>query len=143
MVTMAMAFNMVYFMYRQVTLHFDLYPLNNFSVSSLKRRLLKSLLDGVLMLLPLWGLRTGNLAVVVVASGILFLQLVRGFVTWWLPYFTHASDAWRIRYDEIFADTIQVLPKIRDNPRPNLEHCILHLLNLACFLLTIMYLISE
>ena len=143
MLTTAMAFNMLHLMYRQLTLHFDLYPFNNFRAISFRRRLFKSILDGTLMLFPLVVLRTENLCMIKVASGILLLLLIKEFLTWWLPYFAQSSGDWNFRYQEIFAETINVLPKIRDNPIPNLEHCILHTLTLASFLSTIIYLISN
>lgn len=143
MLTTAMAFNMLHLMYRQLTLHFDLYPFNNFRAISFKRRILKSLLDGTLMLFPLIALRMENVLTIKVSSAILLLLLIKAFSTWWIPYFTKSSGEWKIRYTAIFEETINVLPKIRDNPKPNLEHCILHLLTLTSFLFTTLYLILK
>lgn len=138
-----MAFNMIHLMYRQLTLHFDLYPLNNFYAISSKRRMFKSIKDGILMLFPLIALRIGNSLLIEIALSILVLLLTREFVTWWLPYLTRPSKEWQAQYQQVFHETLKVLPRIRDNPIPNLEHCILHLLTLLSLFSTIFYYASK
>lgn len=139
MLTLALTFNMLHFMYHQLTLHFDFYPFNNIHAISFKRRMTKSLLVGVMVLFPLIALRLENHLLIEISLVVLVIILIHEFITWWTPYLTSASEEWQARYLEVFQETLKVLPPIRDNPIPNLEHCILHLLTLLSFISTIFY----
>ncbi len=139
MLTLAMTFNMLHFMYHQLMLHFDFYPFNNIQAISFKRRMTESLLGGVLVLFPLIALRLENHLLIEISIIVQVIILIHEFITWWIPYLTSASEEWQARYLEVFQETLKVLPPIRDNPIPNLEHCILHLLTLLSFISTIFY----
>lgn len=139
MLTLAMTFNMLHFMYHQLTLHFDFYPFNNIHAISFKRRMTESLGGGVSALFPLIALRLENHMLIEMSLVVLVIILGYEFITWWVPYLTSASGAWQVRYQQVFQETLKVLPPIRDNPIPNLEHCILHLLTLLSFISAIFY----
>ncbi|MBK7652238.1 MAG: hypothetical protein IPJ20_18145 [Flammeovirgaceae bacterium] len=68
-----------------------------------------------------------------------FLIQVKEIIDWWIPYLFGASKEWKNHYLKIFAETTIMLSAIRDNPIPNLEHCILHTLTLLSFLSIIVY----
>jgi len=139
MLTAAMVFNLLHLMYHQFTIHFDVYPFNNIEKIKPKIRTIKSLACGILMLFPLIALRTKNFLLIEISAVILFLILVKEIIDWWIPYLFGASKEWKNHYLKIFAETTIMLSAIRDNPIPNLEHCILHTLTLLSFLFIIVY----
>jgi hypothetical protein len=139
MLTVALAFNMLHFMYHQLTLHFDFYPFNNIHAIPSGRRMIKSLAGGLLALFPLISLRSGNLILIEMALVLLVVMVSREFWLWWVPYLTRPSEEWRNWYQQVFRETVRVLPPIRDNPIPNLEHCILHLLILSSLFSTMIF----
>jgi hypothetical protein len=139
MLTIALACNMLLFMYHQLTLHFDFYPFNNIHSIPFERRMTESLVGGLLALFPVIGLRLENFISIEVALVLQAAVVSREFWIWWIPYLTRPTEEWRNRYQQVFQETVKALPPIRDNPIPNLEHCILHLLILLSFLSTLIY----
>jgi len=120
--------------FHQVTTNVDLHPFNNIRHYTRRERLTESAVNGVVMLLPIGLLLTGNHAATVVAAVLLSLLFVMELLMWWLPYatgravpaLTQGDEPWAVVHDRIFASTVTVVPPIGDNPRPNLEHTLLH-----------------
>ncbi|HEX4429983.1 MAG TPA: hypothetical protein VHZ96_12020 [Frankiaceae bacterium] len=72
--------------------------------------------------------------------------LAGGLLLWWTPYLagftmpwaTAGSDvSWRELHQRTYAHMVTVLPRIKDRPRPNLEHMILHSLILIGLVLAV------
>ena len=69
-----------------------------------------------------------------VAGGIELLVAVAGVTLWWLPYLFGVTvpwaaapgTSWEDLHARTYAQTVTVLPRIGNRPRPNLEHRILH-----------------
>lgn len=64
------------------------------------------------------------IAAVIALAGWLWLQIQ----TWWIPYFTGGSAAWRRTYEVWFSRTLKFLPPIADHPVPDASHVVLHVL---------------
>jgi hypothetical protein len=62
--------------------------------------------------------------------------LIAEYFNWWQPYLFGASEPWQKVYDRLFRSTIIVLPAVKKNPVPNLEHLILHGLTLITCIVT-------
>jgi len=121
--------------YHQITTRFDLFPFNGARHYVVKERRIEALVNGIIMgiaivlsitQIPLW----------IGISGVIWTLIMVGAVlNWWIPYLTgrevyqmSSTETWGQMYERIFANTMQILPAIRNYPRPNLEHVILHVL---------------
>jgi|GEM_PF-1565976 len=121
--------------YHQITTRIDLFPFNGARHYSVRERRIEAFVNGIIMCIaivlsitqtPLW----------IGISGVIWTIIMVGAVlNWWIPYLTgreiypmSSTETWEQMYERIFANTMQVLPVIRNHPRPNLEHVILHVL---------------
>ena len=126
MILFAIFVQVVLLLYHQLTTWIDFFPFNGVRFYTKKERLVECLSNGVLMTLPIIGFvfqikMLMNYGIVYYC--ILFLIELK---VWWLPYFFKATPEWNEQYERIHAKTIIILPKIKNNPTPNLEHMILH-----------------
>jgi hypothetical protein len=60
------------------------------------------------------------------------------YFSWYKLYFFGASKEDTDRIEKEYGDTLQILPKIKNNPRPNLLHFILHILFVLNTILSVM-----
>jgi hypothetical protein len=137
--TLALILNTLHLVYHQVTSNIDFFPFNNIRHYTLKQRLLEVGINGVVMAFPIAALWMHNKKMIEISCWILGVTLVMEFTSWWRHYFFGPSEAWKNTYDKIFASTLKVLPPIKNNPIPNLEHCILHSLTLISFIIILKY----
>jgi hypothetical protein len=93
-----------------------------------------------------FGIAVGSPWVDYGAVAIQAVILVGGLLLWWMPYLagvtmpwaTAGSDvSWRELHERTYTHTVIVLPRIKDRPRPNLEHMILHSLVLIGLVLAV------
>ena len=139
MPALALGLQLTTLAFHQVTTNVDLYPFNNIRHYTRRERLTESAVNGAVMLLPVVLLLTGNLAATVVAAVLLSLLFLMELLMWWLPYatgrsvpaLTQGDEPWPALHQRIFAPTVTVVPPIGSNPRPNLEHTLLHALTLC------------
>lgn len=125
-------------LYHQVTTRIDIYPFNGVRHYSVKERRNEALINGIIMVIPIM-LTFTRLPILIGIGGLLWTLVVVGAIlSWWLPYFTGVAvykmpnnETWPQVYERIFSKTITILPRIKNNPRPNLEHMILHVLILS------------
>jgi hypothetical protein len=117
MITLALVFNMILFIYQQLIMHFNFFPFNNIERDSLKKRVLYSVISGAISIFTLLSIRLGLPALMGVAACIL----------------------------AIFAFyTIYKAPHLFTRTSFDLNHVILLMLQLICFLLTLIsYLFST
>ncbi|WP_027346896.1 hypothetical protein [Hamadaea tsunoensis] len=135
--------------YFVVTTLVDLYPLNNVRDARRAEQRTEILANAPVMTLPAvllalaaaisspaFGYAAGALEALIVAGGL---------ILWWMPYLAGRTAPWAtagtgVTWSELhsrtYAQTIIVLPRIGDRPRPNLEHMILHSLILAAAITT-------
>jgi hypothetical protein len=122
--------------YHQATTLFDLYPFNNVRDYSVKERLTECLINGITMIMPFIGFYL-HVAWMMMAAIIIYpALLIAEYFNWWQPYLFGASEPWQKVYDRLFRSTIIVLPAVKKNPVPNLEHLILHGLTLITCIVT-------
>jgi hypothetical protein len=122
--------------YHQATTLFDLYPFNNVRDYSVKERLTECLINGITMIMPFIGFYF-HVAWMMMAAIIIYpALLIAEYFNWWQPYLFGASEPWQKVYDRLFRSTIIVLPAVKKNPVPNLEHLILHGLTLITCIVT-------
>ena len=124
--------------YHQLMTRFDFFPFNGVRHYSIKERRKEALVNGIIMILAIILSLTQSPILIGVTGFIWTLILIGAILNWWLPYFTgrevykmHDTDTWVQVYERIFSKTIHILPPIKNNPRPNLEHIILHTLILS------------
>ncbi|WP_314589174.1 hypothetical protein [Paenibacillus terrigena] len=133
-------------LYHQLTTNFDFYPFNGIRHYSAKERRNEAWMNGIIMAIPII-LTLTRMPLWIGISGLIWtLVLVGAILSWWLPYLTGVAvykmsnnETWSQVYEKIFSQTITILPPIKNNPRPNLEHMILHILILSSATITLMY----
>ena len=148
MFALALSLQLLTLAFHQVTTHLDLYPFNNIRSYGRRERLTEGAVNGVVMLVPLALLMVDNQVTVAISATLLSLLFVMELLMWWLPYVTGRSlraltqgdEPWPVMHERIFAATVTVAPRIGDNPRPNLEHTLLHALTAAAAASTWCYL---
>jgi uncharacterized membrane protein len=134
-------------LFHQTTTNLDLYPFNNVRGYSRRERLLESAVNGVVMLLPIGLLLVDRTATVVASAVVLTVLFCLELAMWWLPYatgravpaLTQGDEPWSVVHERLFAETVTVLPQVRDHPTPNLEHTVLHAMTAVAALLTWMH----
>lgn len=132
--------------YHQITTRFDFFPFNNVRNYSIKERRKEALVNGIIMAIAII-LSFTHTPILIGISGLIWTLVVIGAIlSWWLPYFTGRefykmpnNETWLQVYERIFSKTIHILPHIKNNPRPNLEHMILHVLILGSSIFSWVY----
>jgi len=137
--TIALTLNIAHLVYHQVTSNFDFFPFNNIRNYTARQRIAEVSVNFITMGFPVAAIALKNHTFTGVACWFLGFLLCGEYLSWWKAYLFGASDKWKNIYTTIHKDTIRFLPAIKDNPVPNLEHCILHLLTLFTFIFTILY----
>ena len=125
--------------YHQITTAVDLFPFNSARFYSAKEKLIECVVNAVLMSLPVIGFAFQNKYLMNFAAVYYFVLFAIELKTWWVPYIFGASDEWKDTYARLHSQTIIVLPKIKDNPIPNLEHVVLHLFTLVTAVFTLIW----
>jgi hypothetical protein len=141
------AAELIYFV---VTTLFDLHPLNNVGAATAAEKRQEVAINLPIMAAPIVllaiGIAVGSPWVGYGAVAIQAVILVGGLLLWWMPYLagvtmpwaTAGSDvSWRELHERTYTHTVIVLPRIKDRPRPNLEHMILHSLVLIGLVLAV------
>ncbi len=132
--------------YHQITTRLDLFPFNGVRHYSVEERRKEALVNGIIMGIALI-LSCTQIPILIGVGGFVWtLIMVGAILNWWLPYMTGREfykmsndETWVQIYERIFSETIHILPHIKNNPRPNLEHIILHLLILGSSILSWVY----
>jgi hypothetical protein len=137
--TIALTINIIHLAYHQITTNVDLFPFNNIRHYTTKQRLMEVGINGVIMMFPVVALSLQNKKMIEISCWVLGVTLVMEFMAWWRHYLFGPTQEWKTNYNKIFAPTIKVLPPIKENPIPNLEHCILHTITLIAFIVTLKY----
>lgn len=137
--TIAFILTILHVSYHQVTTNFDFYPFNNIRNYTLKQRIAEASVNLITMGFPVVALLINNHKIVGIACFFLGFTLCGEFLSWWKGYLFGASEKWKAIYKVIHKETITFLPPIKDNPVPNLEHCILHFLTVVTFISTVIY----
>ena len=141
MYTIALILNIIQLIYHQVTTNFDFYPFNNVRRYTARQRFKEASIHGGLMFFSIIAMLLNNKILISMATIYLGLLLIGEYLSWWRHYFFMPTNEWSELYNEIFKETTIVLPKIKENPIPNLEHCILHFITLLTFVFTLKYLL--
>lgn len=133
-------------LYHQFTTCFDFYPFNGIRHYSAKERRNEAVINGIIMLIPIVLSLTHKSVLVGIGGFVWTLVLIGAIFSWWIPYLTGVmvykmpnNVTWEQVYERIFSNTITILPRIKNNPRPNLEHMILHALILGSAIATWTY----
>ena len=137
-----------------ITTLVDLAPYNNVRGSSRSERLSELRVNAPVLALPVILLVAAeglDLPVLGwVGGGIELLVAAAGISLWWLPYLFDVAVPWGAApgtswpdiHARTYAQTVIVVPRIGDRPRPNLEHMILHTLLVAAGVAALLYAIG-
>lgn len=141
-----LAIQIITLFYHQVTTLFDFFPFNGIRYYTVKERRKEAFINGITMLIPIFLTLTHKPILIGIGAVIWMLVVVGAFLNWWLPYTTGVSvykmpnnETWSQVHERIFAKTIIILPRIKNNPTPNVEHMILHTFILASAISTWVY----
>lgn len=133
--------------YHQITTRIDLFPFNAVRFYSEEERRVETTVNGIIMFIPIILTLINSYPIWIAIGGCIWLLISIGAVlNWWIPYFTgreiykmKQDETWEEVYNKIFSKTITILPHIKNNPRPNVEHMILHTLILSSAILSWVY----
>ncbi len=138
--TLALVFNAIHLIYHQVTTNFNFFPFNNIRNYKISERIFEAGLNGLIMAFPVMALCLHNQKMITASCWVLGFLVVGEFLSWWPFYFWGTPKwmgKWQEAYDRTHKHTIIFLPPIKNHAIPNLEHCILHLITLATFAVTL------
>ena len=141
------AAELIYFL---VTTLFDLRPLNNVRDAAPAEKRQEVAINLPIMAVPVAlltiGAATGNPWPGYAAVAVQAIILLGGLSLWWMPYLAGLTvpwatagtgASWQELHERTYAQTVIILPRIADRPRPNLEHMILHSIMLAGLVLAV------
>jgi hypothetical protein len=134
---LAVALQLLLFVYHQITTLFDLYPFNGARFSRLKERLAEAAFNGALMIWAPIVYIFGWRGVMPYAAMYYFVLFVCVIATWFVPYFFGGSEKWTEIYSRVQGRTLLLLPPRGDHPNPNIEHLVLMVLTLITGLVTL------
>jgi len=103
----------------------DLFPWNNVRAVPARQKLLLSLANYLLLFFIAWAYLIG-IQVLMVSAFMLIIVCYGIFyiVSWWVPYFFGLSEKQQRAYEQKFAGTVTILPRIGKHPVPNVERMI-------------------
>jgi hypothetical protein len=137
MLPLALTLQIILVLYHQVTTRCDFFPFNGARFYSRRERQLEAGFNLVLMSFPPIGFVFRIPFLMGAGVGYYFILLAIEIATWWIPYLFGASPKWREMHARMHSQTVMVLPRRGDNPRPNLEHLILMVLTLLAGMATL------
>ncbi len=133
----------ILFLYYTFTKLVDLYPFNNVREFTPKERLFDPGYKGILLFIPPVTFILNSTWTMFVSLLIYLFLLLLEIKKWWIPYLFKSSNEWKRKYERIYRDTMTFLPPHKENPIPNLEKIIFHLLIVATFVLSLFCWISQ
>jgi hypothetical protein len=141
------AAELIYFL---VTTLFDVRPLNNVRAATPAEKRLEVAINLPVMAVPgallAIGAAVSNPWPGYAAVAVQAIILLGGLSLWWMPYLAGLTvpwatagtgASWQELHERTYAQTVIILPRIADRPRPNLEHMILHSIMLAGLVLAV------
>lgn len=136
--------------YHQLTTRCDLFPFNGVRYYSVEERRKEALVNGIMMVIPII-LSATKIPVLIGVSAVIWSFIGLGAIlNWWFPYVTGIAvykmpnnETWSNVHERIFSKTTHILPYIKNNPRPNLEHVILHVFIVGSAVLLWLYLLKS
>ena len=132
---------LVLLFYYLLVMFVDLHPFNNVKKYGLKRKLIESSIIGTAMIIPVLSFYFNDAGMMTISLMIYLALIVASFIRWWRHYFFQPGQDWLKTYNEIYRDTVQVLPHFKNNPPPPLERIILHILIFFTFINSFLYMV--
>lgn len=115
--------------YLQIVEWIDLFPWNDVR-SGNGQETLDLILAGVTLFLVIALWLAGRWAAALTSLALAIWAWLQ-FTTWWIPYWSGASEGWQRVYANWFADTLQILPRTETQLPPDANHLLLHVLILV------------
>ncbi len=137
--------------FHQITTRIDLFPFNAVRFYSEEERQVETTVNGIIMVIPIIITCIKPHPIWIAIGGCIWVLISIGAIlNWWIPYFTgrelykmKQDETWQEVYERIFSKTITILPHIENNPRPNVEHMILHTLIFSSAILSWVYVFGK
>lgn len=130
----SLVFQIILTVYLQAVEWIDLFPWNDLSRGNGQEGL--DIFLAVLGLVVIAGTARRVKWIMVMASAFYGVWLALQIQTWWVPYFTGASESWMKVYEVWFTKTYKFLPSIGANPIPDANHTVLTVLILGALIST-------
>jgi hypothetical protein len=150
MLTAAIAVIAAELIYFLATTLLDVHPLNNVRDATPAEKRLEVAINLPVMAVPggllAIGAAVGSQWPGYAAVAVQAIILLGGLSLWWMPYLAGITvpwatagtgASWQELHERTYAQTVIILPRIADRPRPNLEHMILHSIMLAGLVLAV------
>jgi hypothetical protein len=134
----AIAFQILLFIYFEGTTLVNLYPWNDLSKYSNQEKIIEASVNGIIIILCL-GLFISEIKWLMIISVIFwFVFLFMQILTWWMPYLTgkHLKQFPKTLYETHFKNTFKLLPPIKDHIIPDAQHNVLQILSLITFIVS-------
>lgn len=143
MFSAALISQILLFAYFLLISYVNLFPFNNLKHTHTDVYYMDRSLGSIFLVLAPFGFIFNIPILMTVGTALLGLYFLGAVLTWWVPYFSKPSVAWAQTYQQVYKPTLVFLPGKGSKTVPNAEHVILHVLNLAAFVLSLMYVISQ
>jgi hypothetical protein len=140
----AIAFQILLFIYFEGTTLVQLYPWNDLSKYSNQEKIIEATVNGIIIIFCM-GLFITQIKWLMIISVIFwFVFLFMQILTWWMPYLTgkHLKQFPKTLYETHFKNTLKLLPPIKDHIIPDVQHNVLQIISLITFILSAFVLIT-
>ncbi|MBS4200522.1 hypothetical protein KHA93_12865 [Bacillus sp. FJAT-49732] len=135
----AILFQILVFLYFEITTLVNLFPWNDLSKYTVRQKWTEAISNGVILLvcIGLFATKTSW------GMGISLLFWVFFFImqllTWWMPYVMgqHLKQFPKTLYESHFSRTVKILPPIKNHIVPDAQHNVLQLLSLSAIIFSI------
>lgn len=135
---LAIVFQILLFLYFEITTLVNLYPWNDLSKYSNKEKITEATVNGIIIILS-FGLFITQLKWLMIISVLFwFIFLFMQILNWWMPYLTgkHLKQFPKTLYESHFKNTFKLLPPIKDHIIPDAQHNVLQIISLITFMVS-------
>ncbi len=140
----AIAFQILLFLYFEVTTLVNLYPWNDLSKYSTKEKFIEATVNGIIIILCIGLFITQIKWLMIISVVFWFVFLFMQLLNWWMPYLTgkYLNQFPKTLYETHFKNTLKLLPPIKDHIIPDLQHNVLQIISLITFILSALVIIT-
>lgn len=143
MFTATILLTLLQLLYHRLTTNVKQFPFNSIRNYSNSRRFTEMGVNGLSMGYPVIACMSQQPVPAMVSLAELVLMLAGEYFTSWNSHFSGSNKLWQKHwedlYNRVFKPILLVLPPIGPSPLLSLEHCLLHVVMLCCFIVMLVY----
>ena len=128
MTTIAIASPIVLMLYLILNDWVDLRMWNAREPLPTRQKLMVCAANYVPLLFIAFAFSTGSIFLMLVAATFALIEFAMHIAYWWVPYLFGTSEQELEEHEQLFGNTVRILPRIGNHPVPNAEHTVAGLL---------------